>query len=363
MSRLEQLKAEKARREQERIDQQPSEYPLKQEAQTAPTPMPTPQPQAPQMPQPANRLEMLKAERDKRNANRPVKQEMHEDVAPYRAEVKMFLDTPDQYVQALKTKLPQHDIQNRDGQVVIRRKDEKEYRVLDPSSFQGGFTEMGRDISDLAFEAPSLIVSGATGAIGGALAGPPGAIAGVGIGEGIAETAKQAIAKEKGFRENFDKSQIALATALGTVAGPAFGLVGKAFKGAGKLITKPFKSLFPKKDGAYVSSQLVKVSGIGLNDLSKLATRAETDAGTATGDHLSKAILRLRTVMQKPRMIKGVETNLLTGNAKQRAEAVRIVARETRDQMNALFKGMDKINTRAFSPKIAARVNLSLIHI
>ena len=96
MSRLEQLKAEKARREQERIDQQPSEYPLKQEAQTAPTPMPTPQPQAPQMPQPANRLEMLKAERDKRNANRPVKQEMHEDVAPYRAEVKMFLDTPGQ---------------------------------------------------------------------------------------------------------------------------------------------------------------------------------------------------------------------------------------------------------------------------
>ena len=110
---------------------------------------------------------------------------------------------------------------------------------------------------------------------------------------------RQAIAKEKGFRENFDKSQIALASALGTLAGPAVGLAGRAIKGAGRMIAKPIKSLFPKKDGAYVSSQLVKVSGISLNDLSKLATRAETDAGTATGDHLSKAILRLRTVMQK----------------------------------------------------------------
>ena len=72
MSRLEQLKAEKARREQANVEQQPSEYPLKQEAQTAPTPMPTPQPQAAQMPQPANRLEALKQERDKRNAQRPV---------------------------------------------------------------------------------------------------------------------------------------------------------------------------------------------------------------------------------------------------------------------------------------------------
>ena len=142
MSRLEQLKAEKARREQERVDQQPSAYPLKQESQqtigagevpmvdpTAPTPMSTPAP--------ANRLEMLKAERDKRNANRPVVQKMHDDVAPYRAEVKRFLDTPLQYQAALKQKLPQHDIQIRDGQVVIRRPDEKEYKVVDPSFLQG----------------------------------------------------------------------------------------------------------------------------------------------------------------------------------------------------------------------------------
>ena len=298
------FKQELMRRQQQTVEETPSEYPLKQ---AAPQPMasPTPQPMAAQAPT----QNPFAAEMQKRNANRPVVQKMHEDAAPYRAEVKRFLDTPDQYVMALKTKLPQHDIQNRDGQVVIRRPDEKEYKVVDPSFLQGGLAEVGRDISDLAYEIPSLAVTGATTALGGLAAGPAGAIAGAGAGEALVETAKQTIAKKKGFRENYDASQIALAGALGAVAGPAVGLAGRAIKGAGRMIAKPIKALFPKKDGAYVSSHLVKVSGISLNDLSKLATRAETDAGTTAGDHLGKAVLNLRTVMQKPRMINGVQTN------------------------------------------------------
>ena len=62
MSRLEQLKAEKARREQERVSQEPSAYPEKQAPTTslgagevpmvnptAPAPTPTPQPMAQSM--------------------------------------------------------------------------------------------------------------------------------------------------------------------------------------------------------------------------------------------------------------------------------------------------------------------------
>ena len=129
---------------------------------------------------------------------------MHPDVSPYRAEVRRYLDTPDQYQAALKQKLPQHDIQVRDGQVVIRRPDEKDYKVVDPSFLSGGLREVGRDISDLAYEIPSMAlagVGGIAGAAAGALAGPVGAVAGgvagVGAGEAAAEGLKQTIAKKK----------------------------------------------------------------------------------------------------------------------------------------------------------------------
>ena len=137
MSRLEELKAEKARREQERT-QEPSAYPEKQGATTSlsvgEVPMvdptaPTPTPQAPTAPPPASRLDALKQERDRRNASRTVVQEMHPDAYPYRGEIKRYLDRPDQFAEALKQKLPQHDIQNRNGQIVIRRPDEENYKV------------------------------------------------------------------------------------------------------------------------------------------------------------------------------------------------------------------------------------------
>ena len=348
-------KKELMRRQQQTVEETPSEYPLKQ---AAPQPMatPTPQPMAAQAPT----QNPFAAEMQKRNANRPVVQKMHDDVAPYRAEVKQFLDTPAQYQAALKQKLPQHDIQIRDGQVVIRRPDEKEYKVVDPSFLQGGFAEIGRDISDLAFEGPSIAISGAGALAGGALAGPGGALIGAGIGEGISETVKQTVAKQKGFRENYDGSQIALATALGTLAGPMVGLLGKAIKGTARVLTKPIRAMLPKKEGKFVNRQMLKVTGVSLNDLSKLATRAETDAGKVAGDHLGSAISKVRNAVQKPRTINGVETNLLRGDAKVRAEGARIATRETRDKMNDVFKGMDKLNASAFSPKMVVRINKML---
>ena len=179
---------------------------------------------------------------------------MHPDVSPYRAEVKRCLDTPDQYTAALKQKLPQHDIQVKDGQVVIRRPDEKEWKVVDPSFLSGGLREVGRDISDLAYEIPSMALAGVGGLVGGAtgaLAGPVGAVAGglagIGAGEAAAEGLKQTIAKKKNFREDYDASQIALAGALGAAAGPALGAAGRLVKGAGRLAYKPVKAMLPKK--------------------------------------------------------------------------------------------------------------------
>ena len=58
-------------------------------------------PQAPTTPPPTSRLEALKQERDRRNASRTVVQEMHPDAYPYRGEIKRYLDTPDQFAEAL----------------------------------------------------------------------------------------------------------------------------------------------------------------------------------------------------------------------------------------------------------------------
>ena len=201
MSRLEELKAEKARREQERVSQEPSAYPEKQGATTsldvgevptvnptAPTPTPTPMPQAPTAPQPTSRLEALKQERDRRNANRTVIQEMHPDAYPYRGEIKRYLDRPDQFAEALKQKLPQHDIQNRNGQIVIRRPDEENYKVLDPAFLSGGVKEFGKDVLDWGYDIgtlPATIGATAAGAAAGSLAGPVGAVVGGALGAGL----------------------------------------------------------------------------------------------------------------------------------------------------------------------------------
>ena len=64
-------KKELMRRQQQTVDETPSEYPLKQ---TAPQPMASPTPMPNQNP--------YAAELQKRNDNRPVIQEMHEDAAP-----------------------------------------------------------------------------------------------------------------------------------------------------------------------------------------------------------------------------------------------------------------------------------------
>ena len=359
------FRAELERRKKQREQGQTQPMAATQQV-SAPAPQPMQQQQQPMQQQPQQQ-NPYRAELERRNAARPVKQEMHPDVEPYRAEVKRYLDTPDQYQAALKQKLPQHDIQVRDGQVVIKRPDEKEWRVVDPSFLSGGIREVIRDVSDLAYEIPSMALAGAggiAGAAAGALTGPVGAVAGglagIGAGEAAAETLKQTIAKKKNFREDYDASQIALAGALGAAAGPALGAAGRLVKGAGRLAYKPIKAMLPKKEGKFVNRQIIKVTGLSLNDVSKLATRAETEAGTAAGDHITKSITKIRNVAQKPRMIKGAETNLLVGSNQVRAEAARIAAKDVRKQMTDTFKSMGKIKAKDLSPKIAVRLNKAL---
>ena len=376
MSRLEELKAEKARREQERAGQEPSAYPEKQGATTSlgvgEVPMvdptaPTPMPQAPTAPPPASRLDALKQERDRRNASRTVIQEMHPDAYPYRGEIKRYLDRPDQFAEALKQKLPQHDVQVRDGQVVIRRQDEPNYKVLDPAFLSGGVKEFGRDVADFGYDIatlPATIGATAAGAAAGSLAGPVGAVVGgalgAGLSEGAVETGRQTIAQKKNFRQEYDESQIALATALGTVAGPVVGAIAGAGKAAGRSIYRGIQALLPKKEGTFINRQVQKTVGVKLNNLSKLATRAEKDANNKAGDHLQTAVDNLRNTAQKTRTINGKQTNLLSGSSQVRAQKVQSAVKQTRNDMKDLFKNMEKMDGASFSPKIVTRINKAL---
>ena len=72
--------------------------------------------------------------------------------------------------------------------------------------------------------------------------------------------------------------------------------------------------MLPKKEGAFINRQVQKTIGIKLNNLSKLATRAEKDASNKTADHLQTAVNNLRDTAQKTRTINGKQTNLLSGS-------------------------------------------------
>ena len=137
----------------------------------------------------------------------------------------------------LKEKYPNLQFKERDGNVLIKGKNENEYRKLDPSSFELA------DISDIAYDVGAGIAEGVA-TLGGAALGTtftPGAgtLAGGAFAGGTASTAleglRQKIGKELGINEEYDKSQL-------VASGIAGGLSPLLF-GTGKAVTKAGTSL------------------------------------------------------------------------------------------------------------------------
>lgn len=121
-----------------------------------------------------------------------------------------------------------------DGQVVVKKPGETQYKVVDPSGIDP------QDFTDLFGDAVETIAdtigTGAKflGLIGAPATGGGSLVAGLATGAAIsggAETARQGLAKATGFREEFDKGRIGEKAALGLV-------VPLALRGAGKALSK-----------------------------------------------------------------------------------------------------------------------------
>ena len=125
----------------------------------------------------------------------------------------------------LQQKYPNLQFKEQDGDLLIKGKNENEYRKLDPSSFELA------DISDIAYDVGSGIAEGAA-TLGGAALGTAGA-PGVGtIGGGMAagsasatalEGLRQKIGKELGINEGYDKSQLVASGVAGGLSPLLFG--------------------------------------------------------------------------------------------------------------------------------------------
>ena len=217
MSRLDELLKEKARREsQTEISPEPS-----------PTPAPTPtqttttsrldgllaEKQRRQQPT-SSRLDQLLMEKQRRDSSLPVIQEQHKVISNLdRGTIKSLLHTGDQYQTALKKQYPNLDVSQRNGQVIVKQAGDKEWRVLDPSGWQG-LGELGKDVTDWSYDIATAVPrlgSWAGGILGGAAA------------EGLTEAGRQGLAKGLGLKDDISAGTIGAATAFGA-AGP---LVGK----------------------------------------------------------------------------------------------------------------------------------------
>lgn len=173
-------------------------------------------------------------------------QEMHPDISMIdRAAVKNLGTDTDESIVYLKQQYGDKlDFDKVQGQIVAKRPDEKEWRVLDPEYFgKGGFIEGAkeaiRDVTDVAYDIPAGMLQGAAttaGGLAGLPLGPGGALAAgaaAGAGSGlVAEGIRQGLGNLVGVSSGLDKTSLALSGALGGVGPLAFG-VGTA-KGAAK---------------------------------------------------------------------------------------------------------------------------------
>lgn len=160
------------------------------------------------------------------NGTPQIVEEMHPEISTAdRAIVKNFSSSPEKSANYLKKHNPQLDTRVWDGRVLVKGKNEKEWRPLDPDA-EGfdGLAEFGRDVLDVGYDVASGIAEGlatAGGAVGGALAGMgvgalPAAMLTSGAASAVSEAARQKLGQWAGIDQEVSGSDV---LAAGTIGG------------------------------------------------------------------------------------------------------------------------------------------------
>ncbi len=163
-------------------------------------------------------------------------EEMHPDVSwSDRAIVKNLANNNQESINYLKGKYKDHDIEERDGRIAIKRKDEKQFRVLDPDT--GFFSkDILHDAGDVLFDVGSGTLEGIAATMAGLPTSGLGAAPAAAATAAGSEAVRQALGKMAGVHD-FENStgEILQAGAAGAIF-PAVGKVGNAaWKGAKKV--------------------------------------------------------------------------------------------------------------------------------
>lgn len=141
-----------------------------------------------------------------------IENEMHSKIGTLdRALVKNLSQSNDVTIKHLKSKLPNADIREHNGEIIIKDQGETKYRKLDPSGFQLG--DLGHDILDVGYDIVDGIgTSAATvaGGVGGAVAGmgvasPVTALAGASLVGGASSAASEAFRQKMGQQLGLDQ--------------------------------------------------------------------------------------------------------------------------------------------------------------
>ena len=227
-----------------------------------PTPPPASTVETPKEEQPLDRRTVLMRKL-------PVLNEQHPDIKNVdRTQIKSLLSYPGEYGRALRKKYPDHDIDVIDGSVVMKKRDENEWRKLDPSGFKG-FTELVRDTRDLSYDIGSSIPNigkRIAGALGGSV---PGYMAAGAASEAAIETGRQTAAKSLGLRDEYDPGEIKRAAVYGSIIPGGHRVV----KGVSKL--GPVKAL-----GSFIADIFRPATSQSKRALGKVADATNIDERT-----------------------------------------------------------------------------------
>ncbi len=254
-----------------------------------------------------NKVTLYPSWKDRSFSGKPrVNQEMHPDLATSdRAIVKNFANSPESSVAYLAQKYPDHDVAvNQQGQLIMKRKDEVDFKVLDPNTGMIS-PDIGKDLLDVAYDVPAGALEAGAGVGGAALGGavtlpvlgsgalPAAMLASGGVGAGN-EALRQKLGQALGIPQEVNLSDVALS---GGLSGLTTGLAG-AGKASGLLkMTKDFttQKALPK-----IGSMLSGVSSDSLLNYSDDAIRAQVNNLEKTGveDFSAQAFDKLNNYVQ-----------------------------------------------------------------